>query len=295
MLEGGNDLAPAFDQVVEVFLGLTDQVLIDGLSVQVNCISQRLLELGAIKVHKENRFDWEMVSDLILNTLELLNRVSVLLDGILLISLVLEHSPDTSFVSHVLELTQLFGGLPMSSVVLHSRCNGIDTNKNLLNLRLDLLVGGDSLLIGVSLFHRIKFEAIFPPVVLFLLGHVLVVVVCLNVLLLEGSGGVTTRLVNHVDLLLDLSDDLLSLLSEDLLDSLDDTSDLDDLPHELLELNLKNLMGWLIDDDPLVSLTKDSVDGEDGNKRLRVLRLVSKNVLTEGDQVGLNSLLKSLV
>jgi hypothetical protein len=261
----------------------------------VNCISQRFLELGAIKVHKENRLHWEMIGDLILNTLELLNRVPVLLDGILLISLVLEHSPDTSLVSHVLELTQLFGSLPMSSVVFHSGCDGINTNENFFNFGLNLLVGSDSLLISVSLFHGIKFETLLPPIILLLLGHVLVVVVCLNVLLLESSSGVTTRFVNHVDFLLNLSNNLLSLFSEDLLDSLDDASDLDDLSHELLELNLKNLMGWLVNDNPLVSFTKNSVDGENGNERLRVLRFISKNVLSKGDQVRLNSLLESLI
>jgi hypothetical protein len=37
------------------------------------------------------------------------------------------------------------------------------------------------------------------------------------------------------------------------------------------------------------------VDGENGNERLRVLRFISKNVLSKGDQVRLNSLLESLI
>lgn len=224
-----------------------------------------------------------MVGDLILHSSKLLNRVSVLLDGVLLISLVLEHSPDTSLVSHVLELTQLLRGLPMSPIVLHSGSYGINTDEDLLNLGLDLLVGGDSLLIRVLGFHGIKLEAILPPVVFLLLGHVLVVVVCLNVLFLEGPGSVTSGFVNIINLLLDFGDDCLSLFSEDGLNSLDNASDLDDLPHELLKLDLEDLMSRLVDDDPLVSLTKDCVDGEYGNEGLRVLRFVSKNVLTKGD------------
>jgi hypothetical protein len=40
LLKSGDDLVPVLNQIVEVFLGLTNQVLVDGLSVQVNSISK---------------------------------------------------------------------------------------------------------------------------------------------------------------------------------------------------------------------------------------------------------------
>jgi hypothetical protein len=259
-------------------------MLIDGLGVVFDSSSQRLLELGAVKVDEENRLNWKMVGNLILDSRELLNRVSVLLDRILLtISLVLEHSPDTSLVPHVLQLTQLLRGLPMSSIVLHSRSYFINTLEDLLDLGLDLLVGGDSLLIRVPELYRRQLEALLPPVILLFLSIILVIVAWLKIKLLKGSVSVGAHLVNDVDLLLVLSNNLLPLISEYLLDSLDDAGNLDDFPHELLKLNLEDFVSRFVDNNPFVSLTKDGVDSEDGKEVLVILRLVSKDMLTEGD------------
>jgi hypothetical protein len=107
----------------------------------------------------------------------------------------------------------------------------------------------------------------------------------------KGLGGVSSIFFYLIELFLELLYFALSRFPKDLLDSWNDSCDINDLLVEGLNARLEVLVGWIMDDLPLSGVwVKDRVDFEDRNKLSS--SLVTNNVLSKIEESILDGLLQ---
>jgi hypothetical protein len=129
LLEHINGIGELIKQLIEVVLGFFDEMLKDLLDEVIAVLSQTVLKLGAVEDDELLGLLRLLVLDVIHNINETFYRLFVSLNRVLVnISLVSSQNTfHTSFSTNILQLTNLFGSLPMLSVLLHVCLNLVDS------------------------------------------------------------------------------------------------------------------------------------------------------------------------
>jgi len=171
LLESLDGIGELKKQLVQVVLGFFDEMFKNLLDEVITVLGQTVLEFGAVQDNELLWLLWLLVLDIIHNINKTFDGFFVSLNRILVnVSLISSQNTfHSSFSTNILKLPNLFGCLPMLSVLLHVILNLVDSNNNLSLLLVDFLVAGDLLHI---LGSRFKFSWELPlgfPLHLFLL------------------------------------------------------------------------------------------------------------------------------
>ena len=171
LLESLDGIGELKKQLVEVVLGFFDEMFKNLLDEVITVLGQTVLEFGAVQDNELLWLLWLLVFDIIHNINKTFDGFFVSLNRVLVnVSLISSQNTfHSSFSTNILKLPNLFGCLPMLSVLLHVILNLVDSNNNLSLLLVDFLVSGDLLHI---LGSRFKFSWELPlgfPLHLFLL------------------------------------------------------------------------------------------------------------------------------